>query len=292
MQEALNSSFINRKTAMHSGTLYLIATPIGNKEDISLRALRILREVNVIAAEDTRHSKVLLQHYQITTPLISVHEFNEAQRTPLLLTRLQQGESIALISDAGTPLISDPGYLLVKAVRTAGIQVVPIPGACAAIVALCASGLPTDRFIFEGFFPHKKNERKSRLELLQQESSTLIFYEAPHRIAACVQDILTVLGATREIVLAKELTKTFETFFQGTAQAAYEWLQKDLYHQKGEFVVLIRGAIAPIQQGITAEALRVLKILTEDLPNTQAIELTAKITGEKKNTLKALCFRK
>lgn len=276
---------------MSTGILYLIATPIGNREDISLRALRLLREVSLIAAEDTRHSKSLLQHYEISTPLISLHEFNEAQRIPLLLDRIQKGESIALISDAGTPLISDPGFLLVKTARSTGIQVTPIPGACAAITALCASGLPTDRFIFEGFFPSSKSERKSSLELLRHESRTLIFYEAPHRIVACVQGICEVLGADREIVLAKELTKTFETFFYGTAQAAGEWLQSNTNHQRGEFVVLIRGAIKLEEQKISEETLRILNILSEDLSQRQAIELTAKITGEKKNALKMVGFK-
>jgi 16S rRNA (cytidine1402-2'-O)-methyltransferase len=275
-----------------TGTLYLVATPIGNREDITLRALRILREVNLIAAEDTRHSKSLLQHYDITTPLISLHEFNETARIPLLLDRIRQGEEIALISDAGTPLISDPGYLLVKSAHESGIQVTPIPGACAAIAALCASGLPTDHFIFEGFFPSQKSERNHRLESLKQESRTLIFYEAPHRIASCVQAIADILGADREIVLAKELTKTFETFVHDTAQAAINWLQNDTNHQKGEFVVLIRGAIIEKQQDVSEDTLRILNILSEHLPQRQAVELTAKITGEKKNALKMLCFKK
>jgi len=275
---------------MTPGALYLVATPIGNREDVTLRALRTLREVNLIAAEDTRHSKALLQYYEIATPLISLHEFNEAQRIPLLLGRIHKGESIALISDAGTPLISDPGYLLVKTARSMGIQVAPIPGACAAIAALCASGLPTDRFAFEGFFPSQKSERKSRLELLQQEPRTLIFYEAPHRIVACLESIVEVLGADRPIVLAKELTKTFENFFSGAAQAASEWLQRDANHQRGEFVVLIQGAVVEKSSEISPEALRILTILREDLSPSQAVALTARITGEKKNKLKALGF--
>ncbi len=276
-----------------TGTLYLVATPIGNREDITLRALRVLREVNLIAAEDTRHSKSLLQHYDIATPLISLHEFNEKDRIPLLLDRIRQGEEIALISDAGTPLISDPGYLLVKSAHEAGLTVTPVPGACAAITALCASGLPTDRFMFEGFFPAQKSERRHRLELLQQESRTLIFYEAPHRIVACMQAIVDVLGADREIVLAKELTKTFETFVHDTAEAVMDWLQLDANHQKGEFVVLIRGVIAKKkEEGVSEETLRILNILSENLSERQAVELTAEITGEKKNALKMICFKK
>lgn len=273
-----------------AGILYLVATPIGNKEDITLRALKILREVNIIAAEDTRHSKILLQHYQITTPLISLHDFNETQRIPALLTRIHQGEHIALISDAGTPLISDPGYLLVNAARKENIIVTPIPGACAAITALSASGLPTDHFIFAGFLPAKSADRKQRLTLLQTESHTLIFYEAPHRIVACVRDIAVVLGTDREIVLAKELTKTFETFFHGTTQGALTWLESDTNHTKGEFVILVRGANTRKKREVSAEALRILNILSADLPQRQAVELTARITGEKKNALKAVCF--
>jgi len=270
--------------------LYLIATPIGNLEDITLRALRLLREVDLIAAEDTRHSKILLQHYDINTPLISLHSFNETQRTPQLLARLKQGENIALITDAGTPLISDPGYGLVKAVRIVGIQVIPLPGACAAITALCASGLPTDRFVFEGFFPAKSSERKKHLASLQHETRTSIFYEAPHRIVECVENIVSVLGADREIVLAKELTKTFETFFCGTAGEALQWLEVDVNHTRGEFVVLISGMVELKKSEISENTLHILKILSEELPHSQAVELTARITGEKKNALKKSCF--
>jgi 16S rRNA (cytidine1402-2'-O)-methyltransferase len=276
---------------MTTGILYLVATPIGNREDITLRALRILREVMVIAAEDTRHSKALLQHYEISTPLISLHNFNEAQRIPYLLGRLQQGESIALISDAGTPLISDPGYLLVKAARAANLPVTPLPGACAAITALCASGLPTNHFIFEGFLPTRKSERQSRLAALQHVSHTLIFYEAPHRIKACIEAISEILGVDRPIVLVKELTKTFETFFEGTAQSAITWLQQDPNHTRGEFVVLVQGAPAQEQSEMSPETQHILKILSDALPDRQAIELTTKITGEKKNILKKMCFK-
>jgi 16S rRNA (cytidine1402-2'-O)-methyltransferase len=273
-----------------AATLYLVATPIGNREDITLRALRILREVHVIAAEDTRHSKALLQHHAISTPLISLHNFNEAQRIPLLLDRLQQGESIALISDAGTPLISDPGYALVKAARLAGIQVSPIPGACAAIAALCASGLPTDQFTFAGFFPLKKSARQSCLEALQDSPHTWIFYEAPHRIVECVEAIAATLGVDRILVLAKELTKLFETFFEGTAEEALVWLQRDPHHTKGEFVVLLQGVERQKEEALSPDTLRTLQILSETLPQKQAVELTAKITGENKNKLKKMCF--
>lgn len=273
------------------GTLYIVATPIGNKEDITRHALRILAEVNFIAAEDTRHSKPLLQHYAITTPLISLHEFNQAQRVPIILERLQKGEHAALISDAGTPLISDPGYLLVRAARDANIRVVPIPGACAAITALCAAGLPSERFAFEGFLSAQRGERQRQLQALAMESRTLIFYEAPHRILSFITDIGAILGADREIVLAKELTKTFETFIRGNAEEVLAWLQADDKRQQGEFVVLVHGAIAQKESGdVSTEAKRVLQILLEQLPSKQAVELTAQITGEKKNSLKKLCF--
>ncbi len=269
------------------GILYIVATPIGNREDITLRALRILREVDLIAAEDTRHSKLLLQHYDINTPLISLHEFNQAKRSPLLIERLMRGESIALISDAGTPLISDPGYLLVQAVQAAGIRIVPIPGACAAITALCASGLPAENFIFHGFLPTKPLERKRTLQQLSGDPRTLIFYEAPHRILNCLDEIIAVMGVEREVALARELTKTFETLFRGTAQQAYDWLQQDTNHQRGEFVVLVHGVC--LQQDkteISPEALRVLDILSKEVSLKQAIALTAQITGVRKNQLK------
>lgn len=273
------------------GTLYIVATPIGNKEDITRRALRILAEVDFVAAEDTRHSKPLLQHYAITTPLISLHEFNQAQRVPIIIERLQKGEHAALISDAGTPLISDPGYLLVQAARDANIRVVPVPGACAAIAALCAAGLPSEKLAFEGFLSAQHGERQRQLQALATESRTLIFYEAPHRILSFITDIGATLGADREIVLAKELTKTFETFVRGNAEEILAWLQADDKRQQGEFVVLVHGAIAQKESGdVSAEAKRVLQILLEQLPSKQAVELTAQITGEKKNSLKKLCF--
>lgn len=273
------------------GTLYIVATPIGNKEDITLRALRVLREVNLIAAEDTRHSKLLLQHFNIVTPTISLHEFNQTKRAPLLVERLLQGDSIALISDAGTPLISDPGYDLLQAVQAAGINISPIPGACAAITALCASGLSTQQFIFQGFLPSKASERQQLLQQLQCETRTVIFYEAPHRIIDCVQDMCAILGAEREVVLAKELTKLFETFFRGSLKQASEWLTSDANHHKGEFVVLLQGA-SPSQDSneIAPETLRILNLLRQQLSAKQAVELTAQITGEKKNRLKSVSF--
>ncbi len=193
------------------GTLYVVATPIGNLEDISARALRILNEVALIAAEDTRHSARLLQHFGIKTPLAACHEHNERDEGGRFIQRLLAGDSVALISDAGTPLISDPGYHLVRQARAACVRVVPVPGACALVAALCAAGLPSDRFIFEGFLPAKRTGRRTRLEQLRQEPRTLIFYEAPHRILDCLQDMASVFGGERVAVLGRELTKTFET---------------------------------------------------------------------------------
>ena len=195
------------------GILYIVATPIGNLDDISQRALKILQAVDVVAAEDTRHSKKLLQAYQIDTPLISLHEHNESARIRGLLERLAQGQQVALISDAGTPLISDPGYVLVNEVRAAGYQVVPVPGACAAVTALCASGLPTDRFLFVGFLPQKTGPRRQALAAVINEPGTLVLYESPRRILDLLQ-LIQDLDGQRDLCLAKELTKTFERFFQ------------------------------------------------------------------------------
>lgn len=267
------------------GTLYIVATPLGNLEDITLRALRILKEVDLIAAEDTRHSRTLLQQFQIATPLISLHDFNEKARTTSLIPRLSAGEHIALISDAGTPLISDPGYRLVQACRQANIPIVPIPGPCAAIAALCVSGLPTDRFVFEGFLPAKTADRKARLRSLQQEVRTLVFYEAPHRITKLVADLELIFGSDRGLTLAKELTKAFETIFTGTTRTAYAWLQEDAYHQKGEFVVIVQGAVLPAFTEIPSEAINLLQLLATELPLKKAVSLAAQMTGVKKNTL-------
>lgn len=268
------------------GTLYIVATPIGNLQDITLRAIEILKTVDCIAAEDTRHSKPLLQHYLIKTPTISLHEHNEEERTQQLLKRLTQGESIALISDAGTPLISDPGYILVKNARASGVHIVPIPGACAAIAALSASGLATDRFVFEGFLPAKTKQRKQILETMRDDTRTLIYYEAPHRILDLLDDMQAIFGSLREVVLARELTKLFETIHQGTVAELIEWVKQDANQQRGELVVLVAGA-APKESDQPAEvsALHVLKILVESLPLKQAVELAAKITGERKNRL-------
>jgi 16S rRNA (cytidine1402-2'-O)-methyltransferase len=273
-------------TSAQPGTLYVVATPIGNLDDISARALRILREVALIAAEDTRHSARLLQHFGIQTPLAACHEHNERDQGGRFLARLQAGEDVALISDAGTPLISDPGYHLVRQARAAGFAVVPVPGACALIAALSAAGLPSDRFIFEGFLPAKAAGRRARLEQVREEPRTLIFYEAPHRILECLQDMREVFGADRPALLARELTKTFETL-QGLPLAELcEWVAADSNQQRGECVVLVAGWQAPEgEEAVSAEALRVLDLLLAEMPLKRAAALAAEITGVRKNLL-------
>ena len=221
------------------GTLYIVGTPIGNLEDITFRAVRILQAVDAIAAEDTRHTGKLLHHFQITTPQISYHEHNRITRTGELVERLQQGQAIALVSDAGMPGISDPGYELVKACVEAGLTVVPIPGCSAVVAALIASGLPSDRFVFEGFLPAKPKDRRAHLERLTSESRTLVFYEAPHRLRQTLQD-LGVLGGDREIVLAREITKLHEEFWRGTiAEAIDQYRDRE---PMGEFTLVLAGA--------------------------------------------------
>jgi 16S rRNA (cytidine1402-2'-O)-methyltransferase len=269
-----------------TGTLYVVATPIGNLDDISARALRILREVALIAAEDTRHSIRLLQHFGIATPLAACHEHNERDEGGRFLTRLQAGEDVALISDAGTPLISDPGYHLVRQVRAAGIRVVPVPGACALIAALSAAGLPSDRFSFEGFLPAKTVGRQARLQQVAEDPRTLIFYEAPHRILECLADMREVFGADRPAVLGRELTKTFETLKGLPLGELHDWVAADSNQQRGECVVLVAGWQAPEgDEAISGEALRVLDLLLGEMPLKRAAALAAEITGVRKNLL-------
>ncbi|MDH4557651.1 16S rRNA (cytidine(1402)-2'-O)-methyltransferase [Pseudomonas sp. BN417] len=268
------------------GTLYVVATPIGNLDDISARALRVLREVALIAAEDTRHSIRLLQHFGIETPLAACHEHNERDQGGRFLARLQAGDDVALISDAGTPLISDPGFHLVRQARAAGVSVVPVPGACALVAALSAAGLPSDRFIFEGFLPAKANARRGRLEQIKEEPRTLIFYEAPHRLLESLEDMREVFGGDRLAVLARELTKTFETLKGAPLGELCGWVAADSNQQRGECVVLVGGWQAPEGEGaLSAEALRVLDLLLGELPLKRAAALAAEITGVRKNLL-------
>lgn len=269
-----------------AGTLYVVATPIGNLDDISARALRVLRDVALIAAEDTRHSARLMQHFGIPTPLAACHEHNEREQGSRFLARLQSGDDVALISDAGTPLISDPGYHLVRQARAAGIAVVPVPGACALIAALSAAGLPSDRFIFEGFLPAKAAGRRARLELVKEEPRTLIFYEAPHRILECLQDIEAVFGGERAALLAREITKTFETLKGLPLAQLRAFVEGDSNQQRGECVVIVAGWQAPEgEDAVSNEALRVLDLLLQEMPLKRAAALAAEITGVRKNLL-------
>jgi len=259
-------------------TLYVVGTPIGNLEDITFRAVRILQTVDIIAAEDTRHTGKLLQHFQVKTPQVSYHEHNRTSRIPELLEHLINDKAIALVSDAGMPGISDPGYELVKACIEAGISVVPIPGASAAITALSASGLPTDRFVFEGFLPAKTQQRQEHLESLQTESRTLIFYESPHRLRDTLQDLAQVWGSDRQIVLGRELTKLYEEFWRGTiAEAIAHYSQRE---PQGEYTLVVAG-IPASQPQLTEEELKAeLKLLiSQGISRSQASRQLAKFTS-------------
>lgn len=269
------------------GTLYVVATPIGNLDDLSPRATRTLASVDVVAAEDTRHSGRLLSHLGIQQRMIALHDHNEKDRAAGILAELQAGRDVALISDAGTPLISDPGYVLVREARAAGHRVSPIPGPCALVAALSAAGLPTDRFLYVGFLPAKRSGRKASLDLLSSEVATLVFYESPHRILESVRDIAEVLGSGREIVLGREITKTFETFYSGSVAEVLAELERDPHGSRGEFVVMVRGAVA--HSGNSREATmdvdRVLRVLLAELPVKKVAKMAAELTGLSKNEL-------
>ncbi len=276
----------------NESALYVVATPIGNLEDISERAMKVLGSVDLIAAEDTRHSARLMAHLGVSTPMVAYHDHNERERCGQLLDRVEAGESIALISDAGTPLVSDPGYQLIHQARLREIRVIPVPGASAMIAALCASGLPSDRFYFEGFLPAKKSARQQRIEHLSSFQVTWVFYESTHRIVECLKDLLVILGADREVVIARELTKTFETIHGGRVEDVIDWMVSDSNQQRGEFVVLVHG-ISPINNKglvVDEESQRVLEVLLDELPVKQASALTARITGVRKKALYQLAL--
>ena len=265
------------------GTLYVVATPIGNLGDITLRALDMLKTVDAIAAEDTRHTSGLLSHFGISKKLIAVHEHNEQESAEKLVLALKNGENVALVTDAGTPALSDPGAIVVKVVRDAGIKVVPIPGASAVVAALSASGIMQNGFYFHGFLPASGAARRKQLEALKAQTVTLVFYEAPHRIIESVEDIAKVLGENRQITFCRELTKTFETIYTCPVSRASAWLQADANQQRGEFVLLIEAAPVVEAQEISEEAQRVLKCLLAELPLKQAVALATEITQLKKN---------
>jgi 16S rRNA (cytidine1402-2'-O)-methyltransferase len=264
--------------------LYVVATPIGNLRDITLRALDVLAAADVVAAEDTRNTTHLLTHHSISTNrMIAVHQHNERGAAEKIIARLQAGQSVAFVSDAGTPSVSDPGALLVQAVRAAGMRVIPIPGASAAMAALSAAGLSEPHFLFYGFLPNKSAARRTALQSLISHPYTLVFYEAPHRIVECVADLCAVLGGERQIVLAREITKLFETIHSCALSDAEAWLQSDSNQQRGEFVVLVSGAVP--QPGLSVETLNTLSLLLEELPLKQAVQLAAKISGANRNEL-------
>jgi 16S rRNA (cytidine1402-2'-O)-methyltransferase len=267
------------------GTLYVVATPIGNLEDFSPRGARVLTEVDLIAAEDTRHSAKLLQHYGIQTKVVSIHDYNERAKTPRLLEMLRAGKSIALVSDAGTPLLSDPGFHLVRAARAANVTVVPIPGPCAAIAALSVAGLPTDRFAFEGFPPPRAAARRAALATLRTERRTMVFYESSHRIVESLSDMAEVFGADRPAALAREISKRFETIRDGTLADLSTYLVENENERLGEFVVLIAGAREGAGDDAITESDRVLGVLLQEVPLKEAVRLAARLTGVHKNEL-------
>lgn len=267
-----------------TATLYVVATPIGNVTDITLRALHLLALADVVACEDTRKTGALLNRFGMNKPMLAAHQHNEREVADKLIDRLRAGERVALVSDAGTPAVSDPGARIVDAVRAAGLNVVPLPGASAAIAALSAAGLVNDRFYFIGFLPAKTKQREAGLAELKHVAATLVFYEAPHRIGDCVASLADVFEPTRQVVFARELTKLFEEIHRCPLGEAMAWVKADSNRERGEFVVLVEGAV---QESAAAdvEADRILQILLAECPVKQAAALAAQITGLKKNAL-------
>ena len=268
------------------GKLFVVATPIGNLADMTFRAVEVLKTVDLIAAEDTRHVKMLLQHYGITNKLVSLHQYNEDKASPVLLEKLRAGQSIALVSDAGTPLLSDPGMPLVKMVKDAGLDVVPIPGACALIAALSAAGLPVTQFSFEGFLPRTSSARKTFFSERVMAPKTWIFYESCHRILASLQDMAEVLPLDRQIVIARELTKLHETIVKTSLASALELVEQNNNMRKGEFVVIVDGAVADKnEQIITSEQKKILQVLLQECSIKTAVAMAVEITGARKKLL-------
>lgn len=274
------------------GTIYLVATPIGNLEDMSPRAVRTLAEVDLIAAEDTRHSARLLRHFGIDTAVTAYHEHNEREKAQELVKQASAGKNLALISDAGTPLVNDPGYHLVRAARDAGVTLVPIPGACAAITALSVSGLPAGEFLFAGFPPAKSGTRLNYYSAKSRLGATLIFYESPHRIVESLADMRQAFGGERNAVVARELTKKFETIRSGTLAELVDWIGSDFNQQKGEFVVLVQGLFKEEDAEIGEDAERLLLRLAEELPPKKAAAIVADVSGLRKNRLYGFLMEK
>jgi len=284
-QRSHDDSAAPATTAAAAGVLYVVATPIGNLDDLTPRARAVLADVDLIAAEDTRHSAALLRHCAIATRCVALHEHNEREASADLVRQLLAGKRIALISDAGTPLISDPGFRLVRAARDAGVTVSPIPGACAAIAALSVAGLPSDRFVFEGFLPTKSAARRSRLQEFGAETRTLIFYESSHRIVDTLADFVAVFGTERRLVLARELTKHFETVLDGTPADVVARVGADANQQRGEFVLLLGGVEEADASARLVEGRRVYEVLARELPPSRAAKLAAEITGAPRGAL-------
>ena len=275
----------HNQAAISPSTLYVVPTPIGNLGDITQRALAVLGSVDLIAVEDTRHTGLLLQHFAINAQLFALHDHNEQSKADILIAKLKDGHSIALVSDAGTPLINDPGYHLVRRCREEGIRVIPLPGACAAITAMSAAGLPSDRFCYEGFLPAKTKSRCDTLRSLEEEPRTLIFYESTHRLLDSLQDMVTVWGPERYVVLARELTKTWENIKGAPVGELLAWVKEDEVRRKGEMVLIVEGHKVQSDDAIPSEALRTLALLQKELPLKKAAALTAEIHGVKKNAL-------
>lgn len=272
------------QSEQQTGTLYVVATPIGNLTDITERAKTILQSVDMIACEDTRHTGKLLHHLNIQNRLVAVHDHNERDKIDWLASCLEKGQSIALVSDAGTPLISDPGYPLVSGLRERGMNVQPIPGVCAIITALSGAGLPTDRFTFEGFLAHKSGAKRERLESLLQETRTMVFYESKHRILDTLKVMIDVFGTNRKASVARELTKTFETFYSGSLAEIYEQISANNDQQKGEFVVMITGNPEP-EPASAVDSETLFKLLLKELPPKKAASVISDLTGENKKVL-------
>ncbi|MYH91601.1 MAG: 16S rRNA (cytidine(1402)-2'-O)-methyltransferase [Gammaproteobacteria bacterium] len=275
---------MNSKT----GVLHVVATPIGNLGDLSSRARETLQQADLVLAEDTRRTGVLMRHFNLGTPLSSFHDHNERQQVPEVLRRLSAGENIALVSDAGTPLISDPGYTLVSAAREQGFTVSPVPGPCALVAALSASGLPVDRFVFEGFVPARKGARQALLDRVAVEERTVVLYESSHRILETLEDMSTVLGPDRAVVIGREISKRFETFYRGDAVDVLEQLRAGTEHQYGEFVVMVEGA--PAQDADEAMLRKLLQLLLDELPVKTASRIAAAWSGAGRNRVYALAL--
>ncbi|MXP56394.1 16S rRNA (cytidine(1402)-2'-O)-methyltransferase [Pantoea sp. Mhis] len=281
-----SNNSIENKIINYIGVLYIIPTPIGNLEDITQRALRVLSNVDLIAAENIKHTRFLLKNFNINAKLFVFHNYNEQQKVKLLIEKLLRGENIALVSNAGTPLINDPGYHLVRRCHEENINVVPLPGACAAITALVASGLPSNRFCYEGFLPTKSKARCDMLYNLSYESRTLIFYESPHRLIQSLNDIINIWGPERYIVLARELTKIWESLYGAPVNELLQWILKDKNRSKGEIVLIIQGCKTNINNNaLSVEVIHTLTLLQQELSLKKAITLTASIHKIKKNTL-------